>query len=87
MDAVLGAVVGGAALVFGAPMALTAAGFTATGVATGSAAAAVQSVVYGGATTGAFSVLQSVGAAGIGAAGNAGIGAVGAVVGAAAGGN
>jgi len=36
-------------------------GFTSAGVASGSVAAAVQGSVYGGATTGVFSVLQSVG--------------------------
>ena len=37
------------------------------GVAGGSIAAGIQSAVYGGATTGAFSALQSAGAAGISA--------------------
>ena len=44
------------------------------GVAAGSMAATVQSVIYGGATTGAFSILQSAGAAGIAASTSAGIG-------------
>ena len=44
------------------------------GVAAGSIAAAVQSAVYGGATTGIFSVLQSAGAVGISVAAKAGIG-------------
>jgi hypothetical protein len=39
-------------------------GFTTSGVVAGSAAAGLQSSVYGGATTGLFSVLQSVGATG-----------------------
>ena len=44
------------------------------GVAGGSIAAGIQSAVYGGATTGAFSALQSAGAAGISAATQAVIG-------------
>ena len=47
-----------------APLALGAVGFTAGGVAAGSAAAAIQSAIYGGATTGAFATAQSAGAAG-----------------------
>ena len=45
------------------------------GVAAGSIAATVQSAIYGGATTGVFSALQSAGAAGIAASTSAGIGA------------
>ena len=59
-----------------APFALSAAGFTAAGVAAGSAAAAVQSTVYG-ASVGSgtvFAVLQSAGAAGIGGAAKFAIG-------------
>ena len=66
-----------------APFALGAAGFTTAGVAAGSAAAAVQSIVYG-ATVGSgtvFAVLQSAGAAGIGGAAKV---AIGTTVGAAA---
>ena len=44
------------------------------GVAGGSIAAGIQSAVHGGATTGAFSALQSAGAAGISAATQAVIG-------------
>ena len=44
------------------------------GVAGGSIAAGIQSAVYGGATTGTFSALQSAGAAGISAATQAVIG-------------
>ena len=73
-----GAIVGIAA----APLVLSAAGFTAGGVAAGSIAASAQSVIYGGATTGIFSLLQSAGAAGLGVAGNAVAGAVGAAAGA-----
>ncbi|KAJ3501931.1 hypothetical protein NLJ89_g9118 [Agrocybe chaxingu] len=41
---------------------LNALGFTAAGVASGSIAAGLQSVFYGGATTGLFSLCQSIGA-------------------------
>ncbi|KAF9527880.1 hypothetical protein CPB83DRAFT_855353 [Crepidotus variabilis] len=43
---------------------LNALGFTATGVALGSIAAGLQSAIYGGATTGIFSLCQSVAATG-----------------------
>ena len=55
---------------------LTAIGFTGAGIGAGSAAAAVQGVVYGGATAGGFSVLQAAGAAGAGFAVKAGTAAV-----------
>jgi len=42
--------------------ALAAVGFTSAGVAAGSLAATIQSIVYGGATGGLFSLLQSAGA-------------------------
>jgi len=42
--------------------ALTAVGFTSAGVAAGSIAATIQSIVYGGMTGGIFSLLQSAGA-------------------------
>ena len=61
-----------------APLALSAAGFTAGGVAAGSIAAGLQSVAYGGATTGAFSLAQSAGAAGIGQAATVVAGGIGA---------
>ncbi|KAL9952971.1 hypothetical protein ACROYT_G040305 [Oculina patagonica] len=69
------AVAASAAAVLAAPVVLGAAGFTAGGVAAGSIAASVQSAVYGGfvAPGSAFALLQSAGAAGIGAAGNAAI--------------
>ena len=52
------------------------------GVAGGSIAVGIQSAVYGGATTGAFSALQSTGAAGLSAATQVGLGgAAGAVAG------
>ncbi|KAK1235619.1 hypothetical protein PQX77_001151 [Marasmius sp. AFHP31] len=41
---------------------LNAVGFTSSGVAAGSPAAAVQSAVWGGATGGLFSICQSIGA-------------------------
>ena len=68
----------GAAGVFtavAAPAALTAMGFTAAEVATGSVAAAAQSAVYGGyvASGSAFALAQSAGAAGIGMKGVAGL--------------
>ena len=68
----IGVGVGGAIVgIVAAPLVLSAAGFTAGGVAAGSIAAWAQSVIYGGATTGIFSLLQSAGAAGLGVAGNA----------------
>ena len=54
------AVLGGAAVV--TSLAIPLAGFGVGGVVGGSLAAAIQSAVYGGATTGVFSLLQSVGA-------------------------
>ncbi len=51
----------GVAVTLGA-LAIPLAGFGAAGVAAGSIAAATQSAVYGGATTGIFSILQSIGA-------------------------
>ena len=76
----IGVGVGAVAGVAAAPFVLSAAGFTAGGVAAGSIAASVQSVVYGGATCGVFSALQSAGAAGLGLVGNAVAGSVGAGV-------
>ena len=62
-------IVGGTVAVAAAPFALTWLGFTAAGVAAGSVAAGIQSVVYGGtvASSSAFAALQSAGAAGLGA--------------------
>eukprot|EP00873_Tetraselmis_striata_P001276 jgi/Tetstr1/421540/TSEL_012487.t1 len=57
-------------------------GFTSAGVAAGSAAAAAQSAIYGAATAGAFSVLQSIGATGAwvtGAMAGTGVAATGGV--------
>lgn len=45
-----------------AALAVPIAGFGVGGVVAGSAAAAAQSAIYGGATCGVFSVLQSIGA-------------------------
>uniref|UniRef100_A0A0K2VBR2 Uncharacterized protein n=1 Tax=Lepeophtheirus salmonis TaxID=72036 RepID=A0A0K2VBR2_LEPSM len=69
----VGLAVGGTSII-AAPFILTAAGFGAAGVASGSIAAGVQSAVYGGATSGIFSILQSAGAVGISAASTAIIG-------------
>ncbi|XP_057296489.1 interferon alpha-inducible protein 27-like protein 2B isoform X2 [Hydractinia symbiolongicarpus] len=64
----------GVAAVAATPLVLGAVGFTAGGVAAGSIAAAAQSTFYGAATTGVFSVLQSVAAAGLGTVGAAAVG-------------
>ena len=45
-------------------------GFAASGVIKGSTAAWIQSTVYGGATTGLFSIAQSWGALGLAAGGS-----------------
>ena len=74
----IGVGVGAVAGVAAAPFVLSAAGFTAGGVAVGSMAATVQSVFYGGAAAGGFSALQSAGAAGLGLFGNAVAGSIGA---------
>merc|ERR1711908_138146 len=63
-DAILPFLAAGAAY-FGAPAALSAAGFTGAGIAAGSVAAGIQSAVYGAATAGAFSAAQSAGMAGM----------------------
>ena len=62
----MGAAVGTAA-VAATPVVLSAAGFTAGGIAVGSAAASVQSVLYGStvASGSIFAVLQSAGVAGV----------------------
>jgi len=55
----------GAATVPLTPYILAGLGFTKTGVVAASAAAKIQSVIYGAYTTGFFSLLQSAGAAGV----------------------
>ena len=74
-------IIGAATAVVGAPLVLSAAGFGAAGVAAGSAAATIQSAVYGGAATGIFSSLQSAGAAGMSTATNFILGGTGAYAG------
>ena len=66
----------GTGTVVATPLVLSAAGFTAAGVAAGSVAAAAQSVLYGGgvATGSVFAALQSAGVAGISMTGYAAIG-------------
>ena len=64
-DLAVGAAAGTAA-VAATPLVLSAAGFTAVGIAAGSLAASIQSVVYGGAAGGMFAAIQSAGVAGIG---------------------
>lgn len=70
----------GLALQAAVPYALAGLGFTASGIAAGSAAAAYQSIVGNVAAGSIFSVLQSTGAAGIGAVGKAVIGAASQVI-------
>lgn len=61
------------------PMVLTSVGFSAGGVVSGSAAACIQSTLYGAAVNSgsAFAVAQSVGAAGLGSTTVAGVGVTG----------
>lgn len=76
------AVVAGAAAVVAAPIALAAVGFTSSGVAAGSMAAAYQATLGGVIAKGSvFAVLQSCGAAGIPATAQAMVAAGGATVG------
>jgi hypothetical protein len=77
-----GALAGGALTVIAAPIVLPVAGFTAAGVAAGSAAAVTQGYIGSIAAGSAFAALQSAGAAGIGIAGNAALAAAGAGIGA-----
>ncbi|KAI9145798.1 hypothetical protein BKA69DRAFT_1049618 [Paraphysoderma sedebokerense] len=78
-----GMIVGAAATPILLPAALGAVGFTSAGVAAGSAAAGIQSAVYGGyvASGSAFAVCQSIGAAGVGATSVAAGGVAGGAVG------
>ena len=71
-------VAAGTAAVAATPVVLSAAGFTAGGIAAGSFAASVQSVFYGSsvATGSVFAALQSAGVAGIGTTASAAIGGV-----------
>lgn len=55
----------GVVMIIAPPRILYALGFTKAGVAAGSIASYVQSVVYGGSTSGLFSLLQSLGAKGV----------------------
>ena len=57
--------VAGSAAIAATPLLLGAAGFGSAGVVGGSLAASVQSLIYGGSTTGLFSLCQSAGAAGL----------------------
>ncbi|KIM47323.1 hypothetical protein M413DRAFT_440764 [Hebeloma cylindrosporum] len=77
LKAIAGIIGGGIALF---PSVVVAAGFTAGGVAAGSLAASIQSAFYGGATTGLFSLLQSVGATAAPAAAGTVLSAVGSIV-------
>merc|ERR1711937_186429 len=63
-DAIIPFIAAGVAY-FGAPAALSAAGFTGAGIAAGSVAATVQSALYAGGTAGVFSAMQSAGMAGM----------------------
>merc|ERR1711953_1120444 len=60
-----GLVLGATAAVLAPVVILPVVGFTATGVGAGSLAAGTQSVVYGGLTTGIFSLCQSAGVVGV----------------------
>eukprot|EP00762_Andalucia_godoyi_P008136 ANDGO_02220.mRNA.1 hypothetical protein len=62
---VAGAVIG----VVAVPAAISAVGFTSSGVAAGSIAASIQSTVYAGSACGWFATAQSIGAAGMGLTG------------------
>ena len=86
IGAAIGAVVSGAVMVVAAPLALAAVGFGTSGVAAGSLAAAIQSIVFGPWTYSVFSVLQSWGAAGIPASTVAAVTGTGAAAGGVAGG-
>ena len=76
------AIGGGILAVTAVPMALAAAGFGASGVAAGSAAAAWQASIGNVAAGSFFAACQSAGAAGMAASTIAGVGAAGAAIGA-----
>ena len=81
--AIVGAVIGGLAMFFCAPVVLAALGFGAAGIIAKSLAAIWQSTALGSGGIGAtiFSALQSVGAAGVGAKAIGTGAAIGAAVG------
>ena len=78
-----GATLGGAAALVGVPLVVSALGFKALGIGSGSAAASIMSAWAPTTAGGVVATLQSVGAAGMGAAGTAATAAAGAVTGAA----
>merc|ERR1712002_817383 len=73
--------IGAAVGLVAAPIVLPVLGFGATGITAGSLAAGVQSVLYGGATSGAFAALQSAGVAGVSAVTAGILGSAGAAAG------
>ena len=77
----VGAALGGAALVFGAPVVVSVIGFGVGGIVAGSAAASMMSAMAPTATGGVVATLQSVGAAGLGASGTAALATVGSTIG------
>ncbi|KDR70065.1 hypothetical protein GALMADRAFT_904445 [Galerina marginata CBS 339.88] len=78
MIAGAGLVIAGATVF--APVMVAAAGFTASGVAAGSLAAGIQSAFYGGATSGLFSLFQSIGATAVAPSLGASLSALGTMV-------
>ncbi len=81
---VIGVVLGGTTALVGAPFIVTGLGFTAAGIAAGSTAASMMSVMGPTVAGGVVATLQSVGAAGLGVAASTAVtgagGAIGAVV-------
>ncbi len=74
---------GGAVVTVVAPLVVTGLGFGAAGIAAGSTAASMMSVLAPTAAGGVVATLQTVGAAGLGTAGAAALAGTGGVVGAA----